>query len=128
MTTSSSFEMVVQAGDGTLFSSTLDALAIPHIAAEPLVLDAATAFAIRARRSVADQSRLRLRLGTEIVAEAPAGAAECASVLQPWLRDEFGESRIVLERQTAADRFELVFELRVAVSPRPEVAREGAQS
>jgi hypothetical protein len=116
--------MVVQAGDGTLFSSTLDALAIPHIAAEPLVLDAATAFAIRARRSVADQSRLRLRLGTEIVAEAPAGAAECASVLQPWLRDEFGESRIVLERQTAADRFELVFELRVAVSPRPEVARD----
>jgi hypothetical protein len=124
MTTSSSFEIIVSDPERVLFSRSVDALAVPHVAAEPLSLEAAVAFSVRASRTAPDASRLRLRLGTEIVAAAPGGSADCASGLRPWLRDEFGESRIVLERATKTDRFEVVFDLPVAVMPRPEVARD----
>src|SRR5262249_42145422 len=124
MTTSSSFEIVVSDEERVLFSRSVDALAVPHVAFHPLSLDAATPFAVRASRTAPDDSRLRLRLGTELVASAPGGSAQCTSGLQPWLRDEFGECRIVLERATKKNRFEVVFELPVIVTPRPEAARD----
>jgi hypothetical protein len=126
MTISNSYELTIIGERNILYARNVDALAVPYIAPELIPLDAAEPFAVVLRRSVADATRLRLRLGTEIIAETPGGAAECGSRLQAWLRDEFGESRIIVEREAeaGADRFEPLFELGIAVSPRPEVARD----
>jgi hypothetical protein len=126
MTFSSSYEVSIIGERSVLYSRGIDALAVPYFTQELLPLDAAEPFAVVLRRSVADATRLRLRLGTEIIADAPAGALECGSRLDAWLRDEFGESRIVAEREAedGSDRFEPLFELGIAVSPRPEVARD----
>lgn len=126
MTTSSSFEVEIRCGGRVVFGRRLDALGGSQAAADLLTLEAAEPFAVTVRRSAPDGTRLRLRLGTEIVAELPPGAAEMVSGPEAWLRDEFGESRMLLERETgaASRRFEAVFELGLAVSPRPEVARD----
>jgi hypothetical protein len=126
MTTSSSFEIVILGEHRVLYTRSVDALAVPHVVRDLLPLDAGQPFAVVVRRTPPDGTRLRLRLGTEAIAETQSNSAECSSGLQAWLRDEFGESRIVVEREVEAgtDRFETVFELGIAVSPRPEVTRD----
>jgi hypothetical protein len=104
----------------------VDPLAIPLVVPEPLTLRAEEPFALTVRRAAGDHTRLRLRLGTETIAEVPAGAEGGSSALLPWLRDECGESRVVVERATEEmdDRYEPLFELNLAVEARPEVARD----
>jgi hypothetical protein len=78
------------------------------------------------RRTVRDAGRLRVRLGNEIIAEIPPRAAGGETPLEAWLRNEFGDSRVVVEREVeeVADHFEVLFEVGLAVTPRPEIARD----
>ena len=71
---------------------------------------------------------LRLKLGDEVIAEAPAGARYFQTPDVPWFRNEFGTSRVVLERVERAGEGDedvaTLFELEVGVIARPEVARD----
>jgi hypothetical protein len=109
-----------------LFSRTLDALELPFTVPELLPLRAEEPFLVSVRRAPGDRTRLRIRLGNEMIAEAPPGTAVCESALEPWLRNEFGESRVAVERaaEMEGEGYELLFELGIAIDPRPEVAED----
>jgi len=126
MITSRSFEITLRGHDCILFSRTLDALVLPLVVAELFPLRAEESFAIIVRRPEGDRTRLRIRLGNETIAEAAPGAIWCETPLEPWLRNEFGESRVAVERtpELETERFEPLFELGIAISPRPEVAED----
>ena len=126
MTTSRSFEITLRGEDRVLFSRTLDALVLPLAVPELFPLRAEEPFTILVRRPEGDRTRLRIRLGNETVAEAAPGAVWCETPLEPWLRNEFGESRVSVERtpELEAERFEPLFELGIAIDPRPEVAQD----
>src|SRR5262245_29851208 len=98
MTTSSSFEMTLRGEQGILFRRGVDALEIPLLVRELLPIRAEEAFAVSVRRTVRDGSRLRVRLGSEVIAEFASGSSGGETGLEPWLRDEFGESRVAVER------------------------------
>src|SRR5262249_48226505 len=104
----------------------VDALEIPLLVSELLPIRAEDAFAVSVRRTVQDGSRLRVRLGSEVIAEFAPGSPGGETPLEPWLRDEFGESRVAVARQAedATDHFETLLEIGLAVAPRPEIARD----
>lgn len=126
MTTSRSFEILLRGQGRVLFARTPDALDLPLAVPELFPLPAEEPFAVVVRRPEGDRTRLRIRLGNETVAEAPPGAVWCETPLEPWLRNEFGESRVAVERapELEAERFEPLFELGIAIDPRPEVAED----
>jgi hypothetical protein len=126
MTISSSFEIAIRSEDRPLFLKAVDALEIPLLVSELLPIRAEEPFAVSVRRTAGDVGRLRVRLGNEIIAEVPPRSASGETPLEAWLRNEFGDSRVVVEREVeaAADHFEVLFEIGLAVAPRPEIARD----
>ncbi|ADV62003.1 hypothetical protein Isop_1418 [Isosphaera pallida ATCC 43644] len=100
----------------------------PAASTEPtrrgLSLHAAHHFAVSVARWGPNHPRLRLKLGEEILAEVPPGMARFETDQQPWLRNEFGESRILLEEvdEDGSARPLMIVDLQII--PRPEVVRD----
>src|SRR5262249_42185408 len=129
MTSSNYYEIRILR-DGPAWSVRPDALALPWTASEPLLLDAEENFAVAVPPPLGNPPRLRVRLANEVIAEAPAGVSHLETARQAWLRNEFGESTIVVEQEseTGPDDepgvFTVLFDLGLEVKPRPEVARD----
>lgn len=113
-----------------LWAVRLDALELPWTGSELLAIQAEEPFAISVRRSASPCPRLRLRLGNERIADMPAGCQEFETEAKAWLRNEFGESRLVIEQEIESPledelaSFTRIVELGLDVTPRPEVARD----
>ncbi len=125
MTSSNFFDLRIRATRGGLFAGRRDALELPWAEPELLPIDAEEAFAVAVERSATDL-KLRLTLGNEVIAEVPPGAKFFETASQPWLRTEFGESRLALEQEDPdePEQYEALWEVPLAVTPRPEVARD----
>lgn len=63
--------------------------------------------------------RLRLRLGGEVIREASPQVRGFQTDREPWLRNEVGESELVLERETAAGSGEYVTLILVPLEIQP---------
>ena len=126
MTPLEHFEIRLRADGRDLFRRDWDARDSTPAEAVPLPIRAEETFAIHVRIPPSATPRaLQLRLGDEVIAEVPAGSRYVETPDLPWLRNEYGESRVVLER--ADDGGETpgpLFELEVAVLARDEVARD----
>lgn len=127
MTPPDHFEIRLRVDGHDLFRRDWDARESRPAEAVPLPIRADETFAILvAIPATAGPRPLRLRLGQEVIAEIPAGSRYAETPDLPWLRNEYGESRVVLERaddgeEAAADT---LFELEIAVLAREEVARD----
>lgn len=124
MTTSNSFELTLRGDRDILFTRVVDALEVPFRAKELALVRADEPFAVSVRRSVPDNRRLRVRLGTEVIAVIAAGAAAGETPLDAWLRNEFGECLVAIDREVEDDVFEPLVEIGLAVTPRPEVVHD----
>ena len=116
-----SFELRLTGPDGLLFRRVWDVLQSPWIEPEPLAIRAETPFAVAIRRPNDQRGPARLRLGDESIESVPAAAGGFETDFRTWLRDELGESRLILERRGARGQ-EVLFELPLIVEPRQEVA------
>ena len=116
-----SFELRLTGPDGLLFRRVWDVLQSPWIEPEPLAIRAETPFAVAIRRPNDQRGPARLRLGDESIESVPAAAGGFETDFRTWLRDELGESRLILERRGALGQ-EVLFELPLIVEPRQEVA------
>lgn len=127
MISSNSFELqVVGPGERILFEGAGDAWGQRAPAEDARISVAASlAFSIRVRRGGEDPIRLRVKLGDETIAEVPAGTARFESAHLPWLRNEFGETRIALEREgDAIEGYRPILVVDLEIQPRPEVFRD----
>ncbi|HZT80567.1 MAG TPA: DUF2357 domain-containing protein, partial [Gemmataceae bacterium] len=126
MISSNSYELRLDGLKGARFVGRRDALELPCTEADLLPVAAEEVFAIAVRRPAPARARLRLRLGSELIAEVPAGRASFETEAQPWLRNEFGESCLALEqeREDEPDEFDRLWEVGLAVTPRPEVLHD----
>lgn len=118
-----SFELRLTGPEGLLFRRVWDVLQSPWVETEPLAIRADTPFEISVRRPSDRRGPARLRLGDEAIESVPAAAGGFETDYRTWLRDELGESRLILEGRAAHGR-EILFELPLIVEPRPEVAAD----
>ncbi len=123
------FEIRLRAENRDLFRREWDARQPPPAEAVPLPIRAEETFAILVRiPATGSQPALRLRLGEEVIAEVAAGTRYVETPDLPWLRNEYGESRVVLELDEGAGEGsgtgEPLFALEIAVVAREEVARD----
>jgi hypothetical protein len=130
MTSSNYYDIRIRKDGQTVLEVRLDALQLPWTASEPLAVRAEEAFSVAVHRPAGGGPRLRCRLGNELIAEVPADVAAFETETKPWLVNEVGESRVAVEEDTGqgaedeAAPFALVVEVRLDVTPRPEVARD----
>jgi len=130
MTPRDDFEIRLRAGDRDLYRRSWRPGEAQPEASAALPIRAEESFAVIVHLPPeAKAGALRLRLADEVIAEAPSGARYFEAPDVPWFHNEFGESRVVLERGSAGagadeEDVEILFELEVDVVARPEVARD----
>jgi hypothetical protein len=130
MISSNYYEFALRSPAAPLVVIRRDALELPWSGTELLPIPAEQSFAITVHRSADASARLRLRLGDEVLAEIPPGRTTFETEQQAWLANEFGESRVLVEQEIEqglgedSPAFVPLFELGLAVIPRPEVARD----
>ncbi|HWE40001.1 MAG TPA: nuclease domain-containing protein [Isosphaeraceae bacterium] len=123
MISSSSFSLRLVGPSGDLFARSWDALQSPWVEPGPISVRAEESFSVALECPPGLRHGFRVRLGGEVVGVAPVGATRFQTAEAPWLRDELGESRVVVERPLLRG-VEPLFELALVVAPRPEVAAD----
>lgn len=128
MISSNSFELqVIGPGERILFEGSGDDWGPRSLAGDEarIPFSASLPFSIRVRRLGDEPVRLRLKLGDEVIAEIPSSAARFESAHLPWLRNEFGETRIALEREgDGLEDYRPILAFDLEIQPRPEVFRD----